>query len=338
MAEVKLFAGSATPELAQSVISEVKLFAGSATPELAQKVVEHLGASLGKMMVKTFSDGEVRVEIQENVRGRDVFILQSTCAPCNDTLMELLLMADAFRRASASSVTAVVPYFGYARQDRRVRSSRVPISAKVVADMMSKVGIDRVITVDLHADQIQGFFYMPVDNIYASPSILEQDGILSGFAPLSEITVVSPDVGGVVRARAIAKQLDDAHLAIIDKRRSEANKSQVMNVIGEVEGRSCLIVDDIVDTAGTLCNAAAALKERGAKKVAAFCTHAVLSGQAIENIENSVMDALIVTDTIPLSEAAMKSPKIKQVSLSSIIAETISRITSNESVSSMFDD
>lgn len=318
-------------------MAEVKLFAGSATPELAQKVVEYLGASLGKVMVGTFSDGETRVEIQENVRGRDVFILQSTSAPCNDNLMELLLMADAFRRASASSITAVVPYFGYARQDRRVRSSRVPISAKVVADMMAKVGITRMITVDLHADQIQGFFCIPVDNVYASPSILEQDNVLSDFAPIPEITVVSPDVGGVVRARAIAKQFHDAELAIIDKRRHAANQSQVMNVIGNVAGRCCLIVDDIVDTAGTLCNAAAALKERGAKKVAAFCTHPVLSGMAIENIERSVMDALIVTDTIPLSEAARNCPKIKQVSLSAMIAETISRITSNESVSSMFE-
>lgn len=318
-------------------MSEVRIFAGSATPDLAQKVAEYLGAPLGKMMVGTFSDGETRVEIQENVRGRHVFIMQSTCAPCNDNLMELLLMADAFRRASASSITAVVPYFGYARQDRRVRSSRVPISAKVVADMMSKVGITRLITVDLHADQIQGFFYIPVDNVYGSPSVIEQDNILSEFAPMSEITVVSPDVGGVVRARAIAKQLEDAELAIIDKRRQSANHSQVMNVIGNVSGRCCLIVDDIVDTAGTLCNAAAALKDRGAKKVAVFCTHPVLSGQAIENIERSVLDALIVTDTIPLSEAAKNNPRIKQVSLSSMIAETISRITCNESVSSMFD-
>ncbi len=316
-------------------MAEVKIFGGSATPILAQRVVEYLGMELGKAMVGTFSDGETRVEIQENVRGRDVFIIQSTCAPCNDTLMELLLMADAFRRASATSITAVVPYFGYARQDRRVRSSRVPISAKVVADMMAKVGITRLITVDLHADQIQGFFSIPVDNVYASPSILEQHGVLVDYP---DLTVVSPDVGGVVRARAIAKRLHDTDLAIIDKRRPSANQSQVMNVIGRVENRHCLIVDDIVDTAGTLCHAANALKERGAKKVAAYCTHPVLSGRAIENIEQSVIDDLIVTDTIPLSEAALQCAKIKQVSLSGMIAETISRITTNESVSSMFED
>jgi len=316
-------------------VAEVKIFGGSATPILAQRVVEYLGMELGKAMVGTFSDGETRVEIQENVRGRDVFIIQSTCAPCNDTLMELLLMADAFRRASATSITAVVPYFGYARQDRRVRSSRVPISAKVVADMMAKVGITRLITVDLHADQIQGFFSIPVDNVYASPSILEQHGVLVDYP---DLTVVSPDVGGVVRARAIAKRLHDTDLAIIDKRRPSANQSQVMNVIGRVENRHCLIVDDIVDTAGTLCHAANALKERGAKKVAAYCTHPVLSGRAIENIEQSVIDDLIVTDTIPLSEAALQCAKIKQVSLSGMIAETISRITTNESVSSMFED
>ena len=248
-------------------MAEVRIFAGSATPVLAQKVAEYLGVTLGKVIVGTFSDGETRVEIQENVRGRDVFIIQSTCAPCNDTLMELLLMTDAFRRASATSVTAVVPYFGYARQDRRVRSSRVPISAKVIADMIAKVGISRLITVDLHADQIQGFFYIPVDNIYASPSILEQDGILFDK---KDLTIVSPDVGGVVRARAIAKRLHDTDLAIIDKRRPSANQSQVMNVIGRVEGRHCLIVDDIVDTAGTFCKAAGGLKERGAKKVSDY--------------------------------------------------------------------
>lgn len=316
-------------------MAEVKIFGGSATPALAQRVVEYLGMTLGKTMVGTFSDGETRVEIQENVRGRDVFIIQSTCAPCNDTLMELLLMADAFRRASATSITAVVPYFGYARQDRRVRSSRVPISAKVIADMMAKVGITRLITVDLHADQIQGFFSIPVDNVYASPTILEQNGILAEYP---DLVVVSPDVGGVVRARAIAKRLHDTDLAIIDKRRPAANQSQVMNVIGNVENRNCLIVDDIVDTAGTLCHAAAALKERDAKKVAAYCTHPVLSGDAIEHINQSCLDTVIVTDTIPLSEAALSCKKIKQVSLSGMIAETISRITTNESVSSMFED
>ena len=316
-------------------MAEVKIFAGTATPALAGRVVEYLGLSLGKAMLGTFSDGETRVEIQENVRGRDVFVIQSTCAPCNDNLMELLLMADAFRRASATSITAVVPYFGYARQDRRVRSSRVPISAKVVADMIAKVGITRLITVDLHADQIQGFFSIPVDNVYASPLILEQNGALAEYP---DLTVVSPDVGGVVRARAIAKRLHDADLAIIDKRRPTANQSQVMNVIGHVDQRDCLIVDDIVDTAGTLCHAAAALRERGAKRVAAYCTHAVLSGDALENIEKSALDDLIVTDTIPLSEAAAQCRKIKQVSLSGLIAETISRITVNESVSSLFED
>ncbi|OGT25604.1 MAG: ribose-phosphate pyrophosphokinase [Gammaproteobacteria bacterium RIFCSPLOWO2_02_FULL_42_14] len=313
----------------------VKIFAGSATPVLAERVVEYLGLSLGKAMVGTFSDGETRVEIRENVRGRDVFMIQSTSAPCNDNLMELLFMADALRRASATSITAVVPYFGYARQDRRVRSSRVPISAKVVADMIAKVGITRLITVDLHADQIQGFFSIPVDNVYASPLILEQHGILADYP---DLTVVSPDVGGVVRARAIAKRLHDADLAIIDKRRPTANQSQVMNVIGRVENRDCLIVDDIVDTAGTLCHAAEALKERGAKRIAAYCTHPVLSGKALEYIEESILDAVIVTDTIPLSEAALKCKKIKQVSLSGLIAETISRITTNESVSSLFED
>jgi len=316
-------------------VAFVKIFAGSATPVLAERVVEYLGLSLGKAMVGTFSDGETRVEIRENVRGRDVFMIQSTSAPCNDNLMELLFMADALRRASATSITAVVPYFGYARQDRRVRSSRVPISAKVVADMIAKVGITRLITVDLHADQIQGFFSIPVDNVYASPLILEQHGILADYP---DLTVVSPDVGGVVRARAIAKRLHDADLAIIDKRRPTANQSQVMNVIGRVENRDCLIVDDIVDTAGTLCHAAEALKERGAKRIAAYCTHPVLSGKALEYIEESILDAVIVTDTIPLSEAALKCKKIKQVSLSGLIAETISRITTNESVSSLFED
>lgn len=316
-------------------MAEVKIFGGTATPALAARVVEYLGMSLGKAMVGTFSDGETRVEIQENVRGRDVFIIQSTCAPCNDTLMELLLMVDALRRASATSITAVVPYFGYARQDRRVRSSRVPISAKVIADMIAKVGVKRLITVDLHADQIQGFFSIPVDNVYASPTILEQQGVIAEYP---DLTVVSPDVGGVVRARAIAKRLHDTDLAIIDKRRPTPNQSQVMNVIGQVKDRNCLIVDDIVDTAGTLCHAATALKDRGAKKVAAYCTHPVLSGNAIENINNSALDAVIVTDTIPLSEEALKCPKIKAVSLSGMIAETISRITVNESVSSMFED
>lgn len=314
----------------------MRVFAGRAVPELAKKIVADLGVSLGSIVTDTFSDGESRIEIQENVRGRDIFIIQSTCFPSNDNLMELLFMADAFRRASAKSITAIVPYFGYARQDRRVRSSRVPISAKVVADMMATVGISRLITVDLHADQIQGFFYMPVDNVYASYTILEENGLV-GEAKCKSVTVVSPDVGGVVRARAIAKQLYDTDLAIIDKRRPSANQSQVMNVIGHVQGRDCILVDDMVDTAGTLCNAAAALKERGAKSVSAYCTHPILSGKAIENIERSDLDRLIVTDTIPLRADAKACAKIKQVSLSRLIAETISRITTHRSVSSMFE-
>ncbi len=312
----------------------VKLFTGNANPELAKKVADHLDISLGKILVSRFSDGEIRIEILENVRGRDVFILQSTGTPCNDNLMELIIMADAFRRASVTSITAIVPYFGYARQDRRVRSTRVPITAKVIADMMGTVGISRVITVDLHADQIQGFFYMPVDNIYASNSILEQDNILERYPNLS---VVSPDVGGVVRARAIAKALNDTELAIIDKRRPVPNQVRVMNVIGDVAGKNCLIVDDIVDTAGTLCQASLALKEHGALTVSAYCTHPVLSGNSVESIENSALDELIVSDTIPLGNKAQNSKKIRQRSLSKLIADTILRIESNESVSSLFD-
>lgn len=313
----------------------IKVFSGNSNLELAQKVAQHLGKSLGAILIDRFSDGEIRVEIMENVRGRDIFIIQSTCCPCNDYLMELIIMADAFRRASASSITAVVPYFGYARQDRRVRSQRVPITAKVVADMMQTVGIGRLLTVDLHADQIQGFFYIPVDNIYASNVMFEEDNFLSRFP---NPTVVSPDVGGVVRARAIAKRLNDSELAIIDKRRPTANQAEVMNVIGDVRGKDCVIVDDIVDTAGTLCQAAKALKARDAKSVRAYCTHPVLSGNSINNIHQSDLDEVVVSDTILLSEAAGSCHKIRQVSLSQLIAETISRVNQKESVSSMFLD
>jgi ribose-phosphate pyrophosphokinase len=297
-------------------------------------VVADLNGSLGKAVVSKFSDGETKIEILENVRGQPIFLIQSTCEPTNDNLMELIIMADALRRASATSLTAVIPYFGYARQDRRVRSARVPISAKVVADMIASVGITRVITVDLHADQIQGFFDMPVDNIYASTLMLEE--VLINKDP--NITVVSPDVGGVVRARAIAKRLNDTDLAIIDKRRPAANQVEVMNVIGDVEGRDCIIVDDIVDTAGTLCQAAIALKKHGAKTVKAYCTHPVLSGPAVANIMNSCLDEVVVSDTIPLRPEAEACPKIRQISISSLIAETIRRVIDNESVSSMFNE
>jgi ribose-phosphate pyrophosphokinase len=275
----------------------------------------------------------VTVELNENVRGKDVFVLQSTCEPTNDNLMELLLIIDALRRASASRITAVVPYFGYARQDRRVRSARVPISSKVVADMMVSVGVDRVLTVDLHAEQIQGFFTCPVDNVYGSP-ILNDDIVASNF---KDVVVVSPDIGGVVRARAIAKQLDDADLAIIDKRRPRANESEVMNLIGDVEGRTAIMVDDMVDTAGTLCSAANALKERGATKVVAYCTHAVLSGKALENVRNSELDELVVTDTIPLSDEAKSVKKIRQLTIADLLAESIRRVSNEESISALFD-
>ena len=298
------------------------LFTGNANPELARKVATHLHVPLGDALVGRFSDGEIQIEINDNVRGKDVFILQSTCKPTNDNLMEMIVMADALRRASAGRITAVIPYFGYARQDRRVRSARVPITAKIVADMLTTVGVDRVLTVDLHADQIQGFFDIPVDNIYASPVLLA-DIQKQGY---DNLMVVSPDVGGVVRARAVAKQLDEADLAIIDKRRPKANESQVMHIIGEVKGRDCVIVDDMVDTAGTLCKAAAALKEHGARRVLAYCTHAILSGPAIANIMASVLDELVVTDTIPLTEEALATGRIRQVSLSAMLAETVRRI------------
>jgi len=310
------------------------IFSGNANPELARRIASHLHLSLGKCTVQTFSDGEVSVEIEETVRGREVFIIQPTSQPCNDHIMELMVMIDALRRASAQRVTAVVPYFGYSRQDRRPRSARVPITAKVVANMLESAGLDRILTVDLHADQIQGFFNIPVDNVYASPILLgdvwrqRHDNLL----------VVSPDVGGVVRARALAKRLGDADLAIIDKRRPKANVSQVMNIIGDVEGKNCVLVDDLVDTAGTLCKAAAALKEHGAESVSAYCTHPVLSGAAIDNLTNSELDELVVTDTIPLTEAALACGKIRQLSIATMLAETIRRIDQDESVSSMYMD
>jgi ribose-phosphate pyrophosphokinase len=313
-------------------MSELMLFSGNSTPELAAKIANYLGAEIGKAKVSRFSDGEVNTEILQNVRGMDVFIVQSTCAPTNESLMELVIMADALHRASAGRITAVVPYFGYARQDRRVRSARVPISAKVVADMMAVVGINRVLTVDLHADQIQGFFDIPVDNVYATPILIDH---IQRNATGHEI-VVSPDVGGVVRARAVAKRLNDSELAIIDKRRPEANKAEVMHIIGDVKGRDCIIVDDMVDTAGTLCTAAAALKADGAKSVSAYSTHPVLSGKAIENITNSALDRLVVTDTIPLSEQAKQCEQIFVLSLSSLLGESIKRINEESSLSSMF--
>ena len=316
-------------------MTDIKIFTGNSNPLLAQSVAEKLSIPVSKATVGRFSDGEVMVEINENVRGRDIFIVQSTCAPCNDNLMELVILADALRRASAGSITAVVPYFGYARQDRRVRSTRVAITAKVVADMLASADIGSLITVDLHADQIQGFFDMPVDNVYATPVMLED---MKKQNHLDNTTVVSPDVGGVVRARAIAKRLNDADLAIIDKRRQQQNQSEVMNIIGEINGRDCIIVDDIVDTAGTLCNAAHALKDNGAKTVKAYITHPVLSGNALKNIKESALDEIVVTDTIPLSDDAKAIKKIRQLSLSDVLAETISRITRNHSVSSMFAD
>jgi ribose-phosphate pyrophosphokinase len=308
------------------------IFTGNANPQLALDICKYLQLPLGKATVSTFSDGETLVELLENVRGKDVFIIQSTCAPTNNNLMELLTMADALRRSSAGRITAVVPYFGYARQDRRVRSARVPITAKVVADMMASVGICRVLTVDLHADQIQGFFYMPVDNVYATPVLLND----ISQNKLSDILVVSPDVGGVIRARATAKVLNDAELAIIDKRRSGPNKSEVMHIIGEPANRNCIIIDDIVDTAGTLCSAAKELKNSGANKVMAYVTHPVLSGPAIDNIENSALDEIVVTDTIPLSAAAAQCSKIRVVSLAEMLAQACLRVNIEQSVSSMF--
>ena len=310
------------------------VFSGNANPRLARDVARNLHTRLGNAMVSRFSDGEVQVEINEHVRGRDVFLIQSTCAPCNDNLMELLVVADALRRSSAARLTAVIPYYGYARQDRRPRSQRVPISAKLVADMIQAAGINRVVTVDLHADQIQGFFNIPVDNVYASPVLLGD--IWRQLYPNK--IVVSPDVGGVVRARAIAKRLDDAELAIIDKRRPRANELKVMNIIGNVEDKTCIIVDDIVDTAGTLCEAAKALKDKGAQQVVSYITHAVLSGPAIERISDSHLDELVVTDSIPLGDQAQACPKVRQLSLAEMLAETVRRVSNDESVSELFVD
>ena len=310
------------------------LFAGNANPLLAHDIARHLMAPLGRATVGRFSDGEVNVEIMENVRGRDVFILQPTCPPANDHLMELLVMVDACRRASAARITAVVPYFGYSRQDRRPRATRAAITAKLVANMLQSAGVDRLLTIDLHADQIQGFFDIPVDNVYASPVLLGD----AWRQRQEKMIVVSPDVGGVVRARALARRLDDADLAIIDKRRPRPNESKVMNIIGDVVGKSCVLVDDMVDTAGTLCAAAQALKDEGATRVVAYITHAVLSGNAIEKISKSTLDELVVTDTIPLSTAARDCGRIRQLSVAALLAETIRRIRDEESVSSLYID
>ncbi len=309
----------------------LKVFSGNANPKLAHAVAQYLNIPLGRATVNRFSDGEVMVEINENVRGADVFVLQSTCAPTNDNLMELMIMTDALRRASARRITAVTPYYGYARQDRRPRSARVAISAKVVANMLQSVGVDRVLTMDLHADQIQGFFDVPVDNIYSTPVLLAD--LLRHKYP--DLLVVSPDVGGVVRARAMAKELG-VDMAIIDKRRPRANVAEIMNIIGEVKGHTCVITDDIVDTAGTLCNAAGALKERGAVRVIAYAAHPVFSGNAIERISNSALDEVVVTDTIPLRPEAELCPKIRQLSCAPLVGETISRIAREDSVSSLF--
>lgn len=313
---------------------DMMLFSGNANPALASAIARDLNMPLGKISVGRFSDGEIMVDIAENVRGRDVFVLQPLCSPVNDNLMELLIIADALRRASAGRVTAVIPYMGYARQDRRPRSARVPITAKVVADMIGVSGISKVLTVDLHADQIQGFFDMPLDNVYASPVLL---GDIWKHR-YEKLMVVSPDVGGVVRARAIAKRLDDTDLAIIDKRRPKANESEIMNIIGDVKDRTCIIVDDMVDTAGTLCNASNALKDFGAARVVAYCTHPVLSGRAMSNINASQLDELVVTDTIPLRESAANCAKIRQLSVATMLAESIRRISEGESLSSMFID
>ena len=315
-------------------VSGMMVFSGNAHPELTAQIAAQLSLPLGKAVVGQFSDGEVLVEIQENVRGRDIFIVQPTPAPTNDNLMELLVMIDAMRWASAGRITAVIPYFGYARQDRRPRSARVPITARLAAKMIGTAGTDRVLTLDLHADQIQGFFDIPVDNVYASPVLL-RDIWLQQY---ENQMVVSPDVGGVVRARALAKRLDDADLAIIDKRRPRPNEAKVMNIIGDVEGRTCILIDDLVDTAGTLCQAAAALKSRGAAMVVAYCSPAVLSGAAVQNIENSQLDELVVTDSIPLREDARKSNRIRALSIAGLLAETMRRINNEESVSSLFVD
>ncbi|WP_040517113.1 ribose-phosphate pyrophosphokinase [Gilvimarinus chinensis] len=307
------------------------VFTGNANPDLAKKIVDQLGMTLGDVSVSQFSDGEVAIELNVNVRGRDVFVVQPTCAPTNDNLIELIVMVDALRRASAGRITAVVPYFGYARQDRRVRSARVPITAKVVADMMVGAGIDRLLTVDLHAEQIQGFFDVPVDNVYGSPVLLED----IEKQKFEDLVVVSPDIGGVVRARAVAKQLG-VDLAIIDKRRPSANVAEIMNIIGDIEGRTCLLVDDMVDTAGTLCNAASALKKQGAKRVVAYATHPVLSGKAIDNLNNSELDELVVTDSIPLRPEVEACGRVRVLTLSRMLAEAVRRLSNEESLSAMF--
>ena len=317
-----------------STSDTLAVFAGNANPTLASAIARHLQTPLGRAYVGRFSDGEINVELMENVRGRDVFIVQPTCPPTNDTLMELLVMVDACRRASAARITAVVPYFGYSRQDRRPRATRSAISARLVANMLSIAGVNRLLTIDLHADQIQGFFDIPVDNVYASPVLLG-DAWKQAYR---NVVIVSPDVGGVVRARAFAKRLDDAELAIIDKRRPRPNESKVMNIIGEVSGKTCVLVDDMVDTAGTLCQAAQALKDEGAEKVVAYITHPVLSGDAVQKISRSALDELVVTDTIPLSEAARSCGRIRQLSVAALLAETVRRIRDEESVSSLYVD
>ena len=316
------------------VIPNISIFTGNANPELAQRIARHLTLPLSKIQVNKFSDGEVAIEILENVRGRDSYIVQSTCPPVNDNLMELLVMADALRRASVARVTAVIPYFGYARQDRRPRAARVPITARLVAGMIATAGVDRVLTLDLHADQIQGFFSIPLDNVYGSPVLL---GDLYK-QKISDPVVVSPDIGGVVRARAFAKRMDDADLAIIDKRRPRPNESQVMNIIGEVAGKTCVLIDDMVDTAGTLCAAAEALKNKGAERVVAYLTHAVFSGPAVERIGASQLDEVVVTDTIPLSAEARQCDRIRQLGVAELLAETMRRMSLDESVSSLFVD
>ena len=309
------------------------IFTGTANPELAEEVSKILKIDIAPADVGYFSDGELNVQIQENVRGHDTFIIQSTCSPTNKNVMEIMLIADALKRSSASKITAIVPYFGYARQDRRVRSARVPISAKVVADMFASVGIDRVLTIDLHSETIQGFFDMPADNVYATKFMVDD---IKENNDRNQVVVVSPDVGGVVRSRALAKLLDDTDLAIIDKRRDTANQSEVMNIIGEIEGKVCIVPDDIIDTAGTLCNAAIALKEKGAKAVKAYITHPVLSGPAIERINDSAIDELVVTNSIPLNKEAQKCSKIRVISIANIIAECITRLSNEESLSEMF--
>jgi ribose-phosphate pyrophosphokinase len=315
-------------------LANMMIFTGNANPRLALDIAGCLNLPLGKINVGRFSDGEVMIDIGDNVRGHDIYIVQSICAPANDNLMELLVMTDAMRRASAARITAVIPYMGYARQDRRPRSGRVPITAKVVANMIATAGVERVLTADLHADQIQGFFDIPLDNVYASPILMGD--IWKHEYP--NLMVVSPDVGGVVRARALAKRLDDTELAIIDKRRPKPNESEIMNIIGDVEERTCVIIDDLVDTAGTLCNAAGALKKHGARKVVAYCTHPVLSGNAVKNIESSQLDELVVTDTIPLRAEAVTCKRIRQLSVAAMLAESMRRISEGESLSSMFID